>query len=302
MATLLETLKKNLGGVGASTAPIADETGQVQQLLAAKKGIVGPATALGPKGLSVAEAAARGQTQQQLQQVGQQAGLQATALEQAAAGQQQEQRQQEQRIEAQRAESNLRNKVETENVLRNLEQNKASIKEDQRQAGIEQVGAMLRFQNEDYIRNLQREGDRARLRDKIAFDEQLTNDIFADNIAGKKLFYANEALFDASDRDFNKEVAKIDINTALQMAKENAAFSQRQAQVQGVAEIAKTGVSVYGQQQAGAFSGDYQSYAESTREKGGTPVSYTTWQSRNKVTVGPGEQLPASTLTSRTTA
>jgi hypothetical protein len=302
MATLLETLKKNLGGVGASTAPIADETGQVQQLLAARKGIVGPASALGPKGLNVAEAAARGQTQQQLQQVGQQAQQQATAIEQAAAGQQQEQRQQEQRLEGQRAESNLRNRVETENVLRNLEQNRASLSEDQRKAGLEQVGAMLRFQNEDYIRNLQREGDRARLKDKIAFDEQLVQDTFADNIAGKKLFYENQSLLDASDSAFAKQVAKIDINTALQMAKENAAFAQKQAQVQGVAEIAKTGVSVYGQQQSGAFDGGYKGYAEATREKGGTPVSYTTWQSRNKVTVGPGEQLPASTLTSRTTA
>ena len=282
MATLLETLKKNLGGVGASTAPIADETGQVQQLLAAKKGIVGPASALGPRGLNVAEAAARGQTQQQLQQVGQDAGLQATAIGQAAASQEQEQSQQEQRLEGQRAESNLRNKVETETVLRNLEQSKATLTEDQRQAGVEQVGAMLRFQNDDYIRNLQREGDRARLKDKVAFDEQLTESIFADNIAGKKLFYANQELFDASDRDFNKELAKIDINTALQMAKENAAFGQKQAQIQGVAEIAKTGVSVYGQQQAGAFNSDYKTYSESVREKGGTPISYTSWQSREQ--------------------
>ena len=282
MATLLETLKKNLGGVGASTAPIADETGQVQQLLAAKKGIVGPASALGPRGLNVAEAAARGQTQQQLQQVGQDAGLQATAIGQAAASQEQEQSQQEQRLEGQRAESNLRNKVETETVLRNLEQSKATLTEDQRQAGVEQVGAMLRFQNDDYIRNLQREGDRARLKDKVAFDEQLTESIFADNIAGKKLFYANQELFDASDRDFNKELAKIDITTALQMAKENAAFGQKQAQVQGVAEIAKTGVSVYGQQQAGAFNSDYKTYSESVREKGGTPISYTSWQSREQ--------------------
>ena len=149
---------------------------------------------------------------------------------------------------------------------------------------------------------MQREGDRARLKDKIAFDEQLVQDTFADNIAGKKLFYENQSLLDASDSAFAKQVAKIDINTALQMAKENAAFAQKQAQVQGVAEIAKTGVSVYGQQQSGAFDGGYKGYAEATREKGGTPVSYTTWQSRNKVTVGPGEQLPASTLTSRTTA
>lgn len=292
MATLLDTLKKNLGGVGAPVEPIADETGTVQRLLSAKKGIVGGPQA--PKGLNIAEAAARGQTQQQLQQVGEQAQLQATALQQAAAGQAEEQKQREQAIEGQRAESNLRARVQTENILRGLEQSGREMDEKQRQSNIELAGAMLRFQNEQYIRDLQREGAKARITNQNEFDKKLAESIFAENQALLKAKIGSQELRDLSDRDFNKEIAKIDIDTAIQFAKENAAQMQTQAQIQGVTELAKTGLSTYGQYKGGAFSSDYRSYADATREKGGTPVSFTTWQARNKVTVGPSEQLPAS--------
>ena len=50
MATLLDKLKQNLGSATAQTAPVADETGTVQQLFAARKGIVGQPAALGPRG------------------------------------------------------------------------------------------------------------------------------------------------------------------------------------------------------------------------------------------------------------
>lgn len=115
MATLLDTLKKNLGQV-AQPQLATDETGQIQQLVAAKKGIVGPASALGPKGLAVAETAAKGQTQQQLSQLGTAAQLQATQLGQAVQGEQLQQRQQEEALSAQRQEGQLRTRIQTENI------------------------------------------------------------------------------------------------------------------------------------------------------------------------------------------
>jgi len=156
MPTLLDTLKKNLGQVGQPEA-VADETGTVQQLLSARKGIVGPATALGPKGLAVGEAAARAQTQQQMADVSQQAALQSTALGQEAAGQAEEQRQREAGIAAQRQQNALQSRVQTENILRTLEQSRGALAEDKRRAGLEQVAANLRLQNASYIDNLQRE-------------------------------------------------------------------------------------------------------------------------------------------------
>jgi len=284
MATLLDTLKKNLGGVGAPAEPIADETGTVQRLLAAKKGIVGGPQA--PKGLNIAEAAARGQTQQQLQQVGEQAQLQSTAIQQAATGQAEEQKQREQAIEGQREEGALRNRIQTENILRGLEQSGREMDEKERQSQIELAGAMLRFQNGQYIRDLQREGAKARITDANEFDRQLLESILGENRALLKAKIGSQELRDLNDRDFNKEIAKIDIDTALQFARENAKQMQTQAQIQGATELAKSAVSAYGQYKGGAFSGDYQSYADAQRAAGRTPVSFTTWQQSELNTSG----------------
>ena len=231
MATLLDTLKQNLGQVGGGEA-VADETGTVKGLLAAKKGIVGPPSALGPKGFSVAEAAAKAPAQQQLAETAQAAQLQATGIGQAAAAQGEEERQKTQQIEMQRQQASLQNKIQTENILRGLEQNRAALTEDQRRAGMEQVAAQLRLQNDAYITNLQREGNRSRLQDDLAFDEQLKKDISADNIALLKIKFGNQSLLDASDRDFTKELAKIDFATAAAMARENSRFAQTQATIQ----------------------------------------------------------------------
>jgi len=245
MPTLLDTLKKNLGQVNQPEA-VADETGTVQQLLSARKGIVGPATALGPKGLAVGEAAARAQTQQQMADVGQQAALQSTALGQEAAGQAEEQRQREAGIAAQRQQNALQSRVQTENILRTLEQSRGALAEDKRRAGLEQVAANLRLQNASYIDNLQREGARARLTDANAFDLQLKQQIANDNAALLKLQLGNKSALDASDREFQKMVAQIDIDTAIRMQRENADFAAQQGGIQALGQAATTGIGVYG--------------------------------------------------------
>lgn len=245
MATLLDTLKKNLGQVGQPEA-VADETGTVQQLLTARKGIVGPATALGPKGLAVGEAAARGQTQQQLAEVSRGAALQSTALSQEAAGQTEEQRQREANIATQRQQNALQSRIQTENVLRTLEQSKGALAEDKRRAGLEQVAANLRLQNAVYIDNLQREGAKSRLQDSLAFDQQLKQQAVGDNISLLRLKLGNMAAIDANDRQFQEMLAKIDINAAINMQRENAGFEAQQGKIQALGQAATTGIGVYG--------------------------------------------------------
>jgi len=245
MPTLLDTLKKNLGQVGQPEA-VADETGTVQQLLSARKGIVGPATALGPKGLSVAETAARGETQQQLADVGQAAQLQATQIGQAAQAQQQQQSQQEANLAFQRQQNKLQSRIQTESILRGLEQGRASLSEDKRQAGMEQVAANLRLQTDSYINQLQQEGYKARLQDDLSFDLALKKQIAADNISLLQLKLDNQTLLDSNDRDFKKQLAQIDMNTAIQMAKQDAAFSAQQGQIQTFGQLATTVIGVAG--------------------------------------------------------
>ena len=292
MATLLDKLKQTLGSAAATTAPVADETGTVQQLLAARKGITGPATALGPKGLAVAEVAARQPAQQKLAEIGQAAQMQATGIEQAASAQETEQRQREAALEGQRQESTLRTRLQTENILRGLEQGKEELNEKQRQLGLEVASANLRLADANYIDNLRREGDRARLEENISFTEQLQRSILEENFALQKMKYKNESLLNASDRDFNKALAQIDVNAAISMARDNLRGDAQIAMIEGGTGLVKTGIQAAGQQQKGAFSSDYQGYLESVPE-GTRPMSYTAFQARrtegSNTFVGPSQ-------------
>lgn len=275
MATLLEKLQQNLGGI-AGPAQSGSETQQVQRLLAARKGITLPAggTQLGPQGLAVGEMAAQAGAQQQLAQVGQAAQLQATATEQAAAGQEEQQRQQEQELAGRREESALRNRIQTESVLRNLEQGRAELGEKQRQQGLEQVAANLRLQDAQYIDNLRREGDRARLKEDLSFSEQLKKSIFEDNVGIARMRLQNKALLNANEREFSRALAQMDIDSAIQAARDNLKSSSEAAMIGGAASLGMAGLNAYG---SGTFDSDYQDYTSSVPENQ-TPMSYDRWR------------------------
>jgi hypothetical protein len=277
MATLLDKLKQTLGGAAAAAAPVADETGTVQQLLAARKGITGPATALGPKGLAVAEVAARQPAQQKLAEIGQAAQMQATGIEQATAAQETEQRQRETALEGQRQESALRTRLQTENILRGLEQGKAELGEKNRQLGLEAASANLRLADANYTDNLRREGERARLQEDISFAEQLQKSILEENMALQKMKYKNESLLNASDRDFNKALAQMGYTDAINAARDNLRGDAQIAMIEGGTGLVKTGIQAAGQAKTGAFSSDYRGYVEGLPE-GTRPMSYTAWQ------------------------
>jgi hypothetical protein len=277
MASLLEKLQQNLGTVAAPAA-VSDETGSLQKLLAAKKGIVGGAPgALGPKGLAAPEMAARAATQQQLSQVGQAAQLQSTALTQAAAAQETEQRQKEQALAGQQQESTLRNRIQTENIIRGLEQGRTEMSERERQLGLETVTANLRLQDARYVDNLRREGERARLEEDMSFAEQLQKSIFEDNMALQKLKIKNQSAIDVSDREFEKALASMGATETIRLARENARGEQGRALIGGTTGLASTAIQGVESYKSGGLSSDYQSYKENLPE-GTRPMSFTAWQ------------------------
>lgn len=245
MATLLQKLQQNLGQATASTEPAGGETALVQQMLAAKKGIVGTPAQMGPQGLAVGDIAARAPAQQQLAQLGQAAQLQGVAIGQAAAGQEEEQRQREQAVEAQRAETSLRGRIQTESILQNLEQGRAELGEKQRQLGLEQVASNLRLQDRKYVDDLRREGERARLKEDLSFDEALKKSIFADNMELLKLKIGNRSILDASDRDFNKALASMDINEAIRIQRSSMESDKQRALIGGVAGMVPLAAQIY---------------------------------------------------------
>lgn len=294
MATLLEKLQQNLGTVGGQVTP-GDETGTVKQLLAAKKGIIGSPAALGPTGLATAEVAARAPAQQQLAQIGQAAQLQSAAIGQAAEGQAEEQRQREQAIAGQQQESSLRNRVQTENILRGLEQGRAEVGEKQRQQGLETVAANLRLQDARYVDNLRREGERARLQEDISFAEQLQKTVAEDNMAALKLQIKNKSLLNASDRDFDKAMAKLGYTDVINMAKENLKADSERALIGGTTGLVTTGIGAYDKISKGGLSSGYQSYLENLPE-GTRPMSFTKWEAETEIDrmSSGGKTLPAT--------
>lgn len=286
MATLLEKLQQNLGQVAAPSEPAGGETATVQRLLAAKKGIIGPASAGGPQGLAVGDIAARAPAQQQLAQLGQAAQLQSTAIGQAAAGQAEEQRQREQAIEGQRAETSLRGRIQTESILQGLEQGKAELGERQRQQGLEQVAASLRLQDQQYVDNLRREGERARLNEDISFAEQLQKSIFENNAALLKMQLKNKSLLAADDREFNKSLARMGYDDAIRAARDNIKADQQRALIGGVSSMVPVGMQAYGDYEKGAYDSGYQKYLRNT--KSGEALGYESWQAeQNNQDFGP---------------
>lgn len=281
MATLLERIKQGLGQATAPAAPVAGtETGQVEALLSAKQGIVGPQKT-GLKGRSLTEALAQQQTQQELTGLSKQAELGQTAIEQASQEQAQRQAQQEQQIAQQRQQNQLRTKIQTENILQDLEQNRAKLSEEKRQAKMEQAGLLLRTQNKDYITNLQMEGAKARLSDAVKFNEELARSVMAENLAIFEKSLKSKEAIDVSNREFEKLLTNMGVTDVLNAYRAESKQAQKQALIGGVAETAKTGVQIYGQQKQGQYDTEYQSYLESVplNER---PMSYSQFQAREK--------------------
>lgn len=287
MATLLERIKQGLGQATTPTAPEAGtQTGQLEALLSAKAGVSGPRKGL--KGQSLTEAAAQQQTQQQLAGISQQATLGQTAVEQAAQEQAQRQAQQERQIEQQRQEGTLRTKIQTENILQDLEQNRAKLSEDKRQARIEQAGLLLRTQQKDYTDQLRLNGEKSRLQDAIKFNEELAKTIIAENQSLLETGLKNKAALDANDREFQTMLAKMGVTDILNAYKQQSKQAQTQAVISGITETARTGSELYGQSKQGKYSQEYQNYIQSVPANE-RPMSYSQFQKSEKSStfVGP---------------
>jgi hypothetical protein len=118
------------------------------------------------------------------------------------------------------------------------------------------------------------------LTDANAFDLQLKQQIANDNAALLKLQLGNKSALDASDREFQKMVAQIDIDTAIRMQRENADFAARQGGIQAFGQAVTTGINVAGKMQEGAADSGYQNYVDNQKAAGKSPVSYTAYKSR----------------------
>tara|TARA_R110000868_G_scaffold79157_1_gene225399 strand:+ start:174 stop:1010 length:837 start_codon:yes stop_codon:yes gene_type:complete len=234
MANLLEALQPQM----------QDTTSQLSTLLRAKSGkaVGAPATAISTQ----QEQAAVAQAGQAMQPIQQAATLQQVEQQQQARGIEQQVGQQQAQIAQSRQANQVKTQLQTQQLLQDLEQNKGKIDANRYQASMEQLGQNLRLNNQKYVDNLQREGSRARLNDDIQFREQVAKSVLQDNKSLLEKQLGNRSILSASDREFSIAMARMGVQDAWQMFRNESNAQQSAAQWSTGASLINTGLGAYG--------------------------------------------------------
>jgi hypothetical protein len=176
---------------------------------------------------------------EQIEQTGR---IQAEQIEQREADIEQRAIQQEQQFQ-----ENLKNLQadfgrRSNSILQQFESGQKRLNNQEDIADLEQLGFEARLQNKQYIDQLQREGDKLRLNQGLNFKEQMAKNIFKDNRELLENELAFKTIVDADDRQFQREIADMDIDYAMELADSAAkAASQRQI-VTGIGGAVSGGV------------------------------------------------------------
>lgn len=231
MANLLDALKPQM----------QDTTSGLATLLRAKSGkaVAGPSTALSTQ----QEQAALAQTVQAMQPVEAAAETQAMAQEQQAREVEQRAEQQQTEIAQAREANRMQTQLRTDQLLQELEQGRGKMDLARYQSNLEQVGFNLRLDNKEYVDNLQREGARARLNDRVQFEKQLALSTLANNKELLEKELGNRSVLAASDREFSKKLAEMGIQNAWQILNNDIKAAQEIGQAQAVGGLITAGVS-----------------------------------------------------------
>jgi hypothetical protein len=111
-----------------------------------------------------------------------------------------------------------------------------------KKAKAEQLGAALRLSNQSYIDNLQREGKKSRLNTSIGEKEALQRAIFKEeeNLFEDDLNFRRA--LSADDRQFRELLSQIDLNSAIELAKNAQTAGTESARWSGIGQIVQGGV------------------------------------------------------------
>lgn len=234
MANLLEALQPQM----------QDTTSGLATLLRAKSGkaVSGPSTALSTQ----QEQAALAQTAQAMQPVQQAATTQQLAQQQQAQEVEQRAQQQQAEITQGRQANQLQMQLRTDQLLQELEQGKGKIDTAKYQASLEQLGQNLRLSNRQYVDNLQREGGRARLNDRLQFNEQLKEAILRDNKMLLEKQLGNKSILAANDREFKIQMERMGNQMAWDLFTNEMKAEKERGLATGLGSLITAGVGAYG--------------------------------------------------------
>lgn len=260
MASLLDAIRS--GSAALQKPGITDESQKVAGLLRAKRGRAGVGPDVGASSLEEQQAVTSAGEQIQ-QQVAPQAALQQEQLGQ-------EQRATEQGIGLQKSEiaqsrrfNALENKMKTQQLLSEFEQDVGKLDLEKNKAQVQQFAQGLRLSNQKYTDDLRREGSKSRLDDALQFEKEYTRDALDDSKVVMQKVFANDSIANMSDREFNKKLAQMGIDESYKLYADGAKAAREQALYTGIGNIAVAGI--------GAASSFKSAPATSTSSQNMTP-------------------------------
>lgn len=115
---------------------------------------------------------------------------------------------------------NMRQKMQQQldGMLQEFEQNKTELETNRMKAKVEQASTLLRLSNDKYIYKLKAEGRKSRLDKQLRFKEEMNKtlwakemDLFNNDLQFKRILKSDE-------RQFERELGKLDINAAMKLA------------------------------------------------------------------------------------
>ncbi len=249
MPTLAESLQKSMSTpvmnpsqAGASILQQQQQAGSINQAVSGKAPVAGPGPSRSTLGTQVAAA----QTNQAASNQQQQADVQAALINQQAEQQQAEKQLSNEALDEQSLGMRQQMLQRQSEILNEFTQGGRQLDLTKDKSKMEQLGFNMRLSNEQYLNQLQIQGQKSRLNDATAFQEEMKRTIYSDEEELMRDDLEFRRLLSADSRDFKDLLAQLDISTALDIAKaENSAANQR-AMWEGVSSVVSGGAEAYG--------------------------------------------------------
>jgi len=243
MNTLLDAIKQNAGKVAPAQAPVSGaQVGDILQTKATGKAAMDTGA---PAASSIQEQQAQQTTSTQVKAVQQQGQAAAAELGAAEASQSASAELADKALDEQGENARSRLLQMTADTIKEYQMGTRTLDQQRDKAKLEQVGFGLRLTNEAYVSNLHREAQKSRLNSDAQFQEELTRSIFADE---EELFREDlnfRAMMKADDREFNKQLAEMNISEALRVAAATAQAANATAQWTAAGNLASAGIEGY---------------------------------------------------------
>jgi hypothetical protein len=296
MPNLFDTIQQNKQQLAGQAAPNQDQSLRVRDLLRAKSG---QSVTENSGQSNLAEQSAVADTNTQLSGLATSNQIASQGEKLAAAGQEQQIGQQKQAIKQENKFNTVQNNLRTNQLLGELARDKGQLNLDQNKAKLEQTAFLLSMQDKKYTDQLNQIGQRRRLDNQVAFNQELEQVAFKDSLGLLKAKLRTGNVLSSNDRDFARAMSELTIDDALKIAAleskygqegadmenslaryqagQQASAANQQAMFQGIGQLASTGLSAYDK-----MATDKDKKAYYTTGKGSSDTSFEAEQYRKE--------------------